>query len=56
MQRLTRRDGETLCTSLESAEQLGVQKFLIRKRWSRCSRRSSASCWARSASTCPRLT
>jgi hypothetical protein len=28
LQRLTRRDGETLCASLESAEQLGVQKFL----------------------------
>jgi hypothetical protein len=28
LQRLSRRDGETLCASLESAEQLGVQKFL----------------------------
>ena len=28
LQRLTRRDGETLCVSLESAEHLGVQKFL----------------------------
>jgi hypothetical protein len=28
LQRLTRRDGETLCASLESAELLGVQKFL----------------------------
>ena len=28
LQRLTRRDGETLCASLESAEQLGVQRFL----------------------------
>src|SRR5436309_9337825 len=50
LQRLTRRDGETLCASLESAEQLGVQKFLDPKRWSRSSRRSSASCWARLAS------
>jgi hypothetical protein len=28
LQRLSRRDGETLCASLESADQLGVQKFL----------------------------
>ena len=28
LQRFTRRDGEMLCASLESAEQLGVQKFL----------------------------
>jgi hypothetical protein len=28
VQRLSRRDGEKLCASLESADQLGVQKFL----------------------------
>jgi hypothetical protein len=28
LQRLSRRDGEKLCASLESADQLGVQKFL----------------------------
>jgi hypothetical protein len=28
LQRLSRRDGETLCSSLESAEQLGISKFL----------------------------
>jgi hypothetical protein len=28
LQRLSRRDGETLCASLEGADQLGVQKFL----------------------------
>ena len=28
LQRLARRDGEKLCASLESADQLGVQKFL----------------------------
>src|SRR6476659_4374977 len=28
LQRLSRRDGETLCSSLESADQLGISKFL----------------------------
>ena len=28
LQRLSRRDGERLCASIESADQLGVQKFL----------------------------
>jgi hypothetical protein len=28
LQKLSRRDGETLCASLENAEQLGVSKFL----------------------------
>jgi hypothetical protein len=28
LQRLSRRDGETLCASLESADQLGISKFL----------------------------
>jgi hypothetical protein len=28
LQRLSRRDGEKLCASLESADELGVQKFL----------------------------
>ncbi len=28
LQRLSRRDGETLCSSLEGADQLGISKFL----------------------------
>ena len=28
LQGLSRRDGETLCSSLESADQLGISKFL----------------------------
>ena len=52
LQRLSRRDGEKLCASLESADQLGVQKFLDPK----ANSRSSESCWARSGSTYPKST